>query len=141
MSAEFFLDTNILVYAVDISASPKKRFRAVEIVTRALTARDSCISFQVAQEFVSVTLQKFAEPLSASETNQYLDSTIMPLCAVWPSRELLKNAIDLKETTRFHFYDCLIIAAALEARCRVLLSEDLQHGRRLGGLRIENPFL
>jgi predicted nucleic acid-binding protein len=141
MSAEIFLDTNVLIYAVDPAAPPSKALRAQDLVNRGLATRNSCISSQVAQEFVNVILQRFTRPLAPQRVQDYVRTMLAPLCSVWPSIALIDSAIDLKESTRFHFYDCLIIAAALEARCRVLLSEDLQHGRRIGGLRIENPFL
>jgi predicted nucleic acid-binding protein len=141
MSAEFFFDSNVLVYALDPRAPVGKRALATAIIERALSRKDACISFQVAQEVLNVATQKFAVPLRPDQALDYIDTVLTPLCAVWSSPKLLEEAIDLKQTTRFHFYDCLIIAAALEARCRVLLSEDLQHGRRIGGLSIENPFL
>lgn len=50
------------------------------------------------------------------------------------------RALALQGKLSFGFYDSLIVAAALEAGCRRLLSEDLQHGRRIDGLRVENPF-
>lgn len=50
------------------------------------------------------------------------------------------RALALQDRHRFSFYDSLIVAAALEAGCRRLLTEDLQHGQRIEGLRIENPF-
>jgi predicted nucleic acid-binding protein len=141
MSAEIFLDSNVLVYALDPAAPAVKRARANEIVQGSLAQADACISVQVAQEVLHVATQKFAVPLRPDQALDYLDTVLAPLCTIWTGLSLLKAAIELRETTRFHFYDCLIIAAALEAHCRVLLSEDLQHGRRLGGLRIENPFL
>lgn len=141
MSAEVFLDSNVLVYALDPAAPVAKRARANGIVQRSIAEKSACISSQVAQEVLHVATQKFAVPLRPDQALDYVDAVLAPLCAVWSSLTLMKAAIELKETTRFHFYDCLIIAAALEARCRVLLSEDLQHGRRIGGLRIENPFL
>jgi predicted nucleic acid-binding protein len=49
--------------------------------------------------------------------------------------------LDVRQRWRFSFYDSLIVAAAQAAGCRRLLSEDLQHGQRLDGLLVENPFL
>lgn len=141
MSAEVFLDSNVLVYALDPAAPVEKRARAGAIVQCSLSEKNACISFQVAQEVLHVATQKFAVPLRPDQARDYIDAVLAPLCMVWSSLALMKAVTELKQSTRFHFYDCLIIAAALEARCRVLLSEDLQHGRRLGGLRIENPFL
>jgi predicted nucleic acid-binding protein len=57
------------------------------------------------------------------------------------SIDLLKSALELKERCRYSFYDSLIIAAALEADCDLLYSEDLHHGQQIGRLRIVNPFV
>ena len=59
---------------------------------------------------------------------------------VWQLREVRERWRDIQQRQRFGFYDSLVVAAALEAGCRRLLSEDLQHGQRIGALRVENPF-
>lgn len=56
------------------------------------------------------------------------------------STGLVRRAIAVREKCLFSWYDSLIVAAALEARCEVLYTEDLQHGQRIEGLRIVNPF-
>jgi predicted nucleic acid-binding protein len=58
-----------------------------------------------------------------------------------PSDRLYSSAIEIQTRYRYSFYDALIIAAALEAGCTRLLSEDMQHGQRIEGMTIENPFL
>ena len=60
--------------------------------------------------------------------------------ASWPSQGLYHRALDIQARYRYGFYDALIIAAALDAGCTRLYSEDLQHGQRIDGLIIENPF-
>ena len=57
-----------------------------------------------------------------------------------PTPALYRRCLDVQERWKYGFYDSLIVAAALEAGCKRLLSEDLQHGQRIEGLRIENPF-
>ena len=57
-----------------------------------------------------------------------------------PTPALYRRGLDVQERWKFGFYDSLIVAAALEAGCKRLLSEDMQHGQRIEGLRIENPF-
>jgi predicted nucleic acid-binding protein len=67
---------------------------------------------------------------------------MQPLNRVGSSPELLSKALDLQMETRYSFYDCLVLAAALQTGADVLYSEDLQHNQLLGGtLRIVNPFL
>ena len=140
MSASFFLDTNILAYAFD-PVAPAKRERARELMNEALRSGSGCISLQVAQEFLNVCLRKFAVPMTFPEAAAYLEETLTPLCQVFPSIDLLKSALELKQSSGYSFYDSMIIAAALEAGCDLLYSEDLHHGQHIGRLRIENPFV
>ena len=69
-----------------------------------------------------------------------LDDVLLPLWTVSPSADIYHRALDLRDRYRFGFYDSLIIAAALTSGCVRLLSEDLQHGQRIEGLTIHNPF-
>ena len=64
----------------------------------------------------------------------------MPLVRVGPTPALYRRGLDVQERWKFGFYDSLIVAAALEAGCKRLLSEDMQHGQRIEGLRILNPL-
>jgi predicted nucleic acid-binding protein len=140
MSAgRFFLDTNVLVYGFDASA-PAKRRRSHELLESAVTQRTGVVSFQVVQEFLSVATRKFATPFRLEDALAYFDQVLVPLCAVFPSAELYRSALVLQSRLRFSFYDALIVAAALDAGCEVLYSEDLQHGQKIDGLTIKNPF-
>jgi predicted nucleic acid-binding protein len=139
MPAEFFLDTNVFVYSFDASA-PQKRARARALVERALEASAGVISWQVVQEFLNVALHRFARPMNQREAAEYLDEVLTPLCHVFPSPALLRDALSVHAETGFSFYDCLIVAGALASSAPVLYTEDLQSGRRVRGLRIENPF-
>lgn len=139
MPAEFFLDTNVLVYTFD-RRDPAKQARARALVERALETGDGVISFQVVQEFLNVALHKFERPLDAADAVRYLREVLHPLCAVFSSLALYEHAISLQRRWRFGFFDSLIIAAALEAGCKTLHSEDLQDGQEVESLRIVNPF-
>jgi predicted nucleic acid-binding protein len=140
MNDKFFLDTNILVYTFDDGDSGK-RARARELVAEALSESHGIISYQVIQEFLNAALRKFVKPLSAADAERYLTVVLEPLCAVFASVELYHQAIDIAERWMYSFYDSLIVASALQAGCTVLYSEDLQHGQKIGGLRILNPFV
>jgi len=140
MSAKFFLDTNILVYTFD-SGAPKKKRRAQELVEQALRNLEGFVSTQVVQEFLNVATSKFAVPLKVSDAQQYLQDVLNPLCSVFPSIDLYRQALTLQQETRYSFYDSLIIGGALQAGCGKLYSEDLQHGQQIRGLQIINPFL
>ena len=138
MSADEFLDTNVLVYSVDLE-SPEKRQRALELIDRGLTEHTACISFQVVQETLNVLIRKTETPVD--RIRQLMDSTLVPLWQVYPSASLYQDAISIQGRYGFSFYDSLIVAAALEAGCTRLYSEDLQHGQQVQRLTIVNPFL
>ena len=139
MPAEFFLDTNVLVYTFDASA-PAKRTRARELVRRAVETEDGVISWQVAQEFLNVALHRFERPFTPREAAEYVDEVLAPLCRVLPSPALLRDALAIHTEAGYRFYDSLIVAGALASGARTLYTEDLQAGRELRGLRIEDPF-
>ncbi|WP_447963259.1 PIN domain-containing protein [Nitrospira sp. Ecomares 2.1] len=140
MSAKFFLDTNIVVYTFDVRA-PKKKERAQELVEQALRTHEGVVSTQVVQEFLNVATTKFTVPLKLSDAQQYLQDVLSPLCSVFPSIDLYRQALVLQQDTQYSFYDALIIGGALQAGCEALYSEDLQHGQQIRGLQILNPFL
>ena len=138
MSADEFLDTNVLVYSVDLE-SPEKRQRALELINRGLTEHTGCISFQVVQETLNVLIRKTETPVD--RIRQLMDSILVPLWQVYPSASLYQDAISIQGRYGFSFYDSLIVAAALEAGCTRLYSEDLQNGQQVQRLTIVNPFL
>lgn len=140
MSAKFFLDTNILVYTFD-NGAPKKQRRAQELVEQALRTQEGVVSTQVVQEFLNVATTKFAAPLAFSDAQQFLHDVLAPLCAVFPSVDLFRQALILQQETRYSFYDSLIIGGALQAGSEILYSEDLQHGQQIRELHILNPFV
>ena len=139
MSAKFFLDTNVFVYAFD-GDSPGKAKKANELIRKALKDRQGVISTQVVQEFLNVAIRKFRKPLTIPDCKQYLSAVLWPLCTVYPDEFLYREALDIQGETGYSFYDCLILAAADHAGCGVLFSEDLQAGRTVKNLEIVNPF-
>lgn len=138
MSAEFFVDTNIFIYQLEALDARKKQI-ADGIVDDALS--NGCISFQVIQECLNTVVRKAEIPLDANDAQRYLDEVLRPLWRVMPSTRLYRDGLDVQARYQYSFYDSLIIAAALEAGCKRLLTEDLQHGQQIYGLKIENPFL
>ena len=96
------------------------------------------ISVQVLNEFVSVASRKLAMRLP--EIREVL-SAIRAICSVEPlSVETHDLALDLTERFQLSFYDALIVAAAVLAKCSILYSEDMQHARTVEGMTIRNPF-
>jgi predicted nucleic acid-binding protein len=140
MSGRFFLDTNIFVYSFD-ATMPGKARRAAELIRDGLETRTGIVSYQVVQEFFSVAFTRFVRPMSTFAAEEYLTTVFRPLLAVHSSPALFISALQLHHQHQLSWYDSLIVAAAQEASCEILYSEDLQHGRRFGGLQIENPFL
>jgi len=140
MSDRYFLDTNIFVYSFD-RGSPAKAQRAAQLIRDALTTRKGVISYQVVQEFFNVALRRFSQPMQAADAEQYLSTVFRPLLGVHSSQALYAEALHLHAQSGLSWYDSLIVSAAIQARCDLLFTEDLQHGQRFGGLQVRNPFL
>jgi len=139
MPARYFLDTNVFVYCFD-RRDRRKQARAESLVGQALDDHVGIISTQVVQEFLNVSTTKFARPMNRNESRAYLDAVLSPLCEAFPTIALYREALDLCANLGYSFYDALIIAAALEAGCSTLYSEDLQDGQTVRDLKIVNPF-
>jgi predicted nucleic acid-binding protein len=131
-----FFDTNVLFYALDISALEKHE-TAKELVRRAWERHFiPVISVQVLQElFVNLEKKLMNAGAARAIVMDYL---------VWQvvenTRQLFVSAIDIMETHRLSFWDASIVAAARSADAPRLLSEDLNHGQRYGQVEVENPF-
>lgn len=132
-----FLDSNVFVYLFD-AGDGRKREQAERLVSAAIQDGSGCISFQVVHETLNVLVRKYG--LSGAGARRLLEYVLQPLWRVMPNADLCLHALTLRERYGFSFYDSLIVAAALEAGCTRLCSEDLQHGQCIGALRIENPF-
>lgn len=139
MNARSFLDTNIFVYCFDTSA-PQKARRAEALIYEALATKHGAISYQVVQEFTAV-VRRFHIPMKFDDIEDYCETTLFSMLTVYFSVELYRRALDVARREQVNWYDALIVAAALQASCKLLYSEDLQHGRRFGDLVIQNPFL
>lgn len=140
MSGRFFLDTNVFVYTFDTHALHKAK-KAAALVSRAVDTGEGIVSYQVVQEFFNVALRRFARPMTVAEAEQYLGTVFRPLLAIHSSPALYLEALRLSAKHQLSWYDSLIVAASLEGHCKTLYSEDLQHGRQLEGVRIQNPFI
>ena len=139
MNGRVFLDTNIFVYCFDKS-HPRKTSRAEELIYETLKSEQGMISYQVAQEFVAA-VRRFRIPLRFEDIEDYWQTTLLPLLTVYFTPDLYGRALQLANRDQFSWYDALIVAAAIQGRCKTLYSEDLQHGRRFGDLVVQNPFV
>jgi predicted nucleic acid-binding protein len=139
MSAKFFLDTNIFVYSLD-GTSTKAR-QCTNLIRGAIATRNGVVSYQVVQEFLNVAFRRFTPHMTLEEAEQYLATTFRPLLSVHSSPVLFADALRLRHRYRLSWYDSLILAAAMQAQCTILYSEDFQHGQKFDNLQIVNPFL
>jgi predicted nucleic acid-binding protein len=131
-AADVFFDTNILIHV--LSSDTAKADRA-----EALIAAGGVISVQVLNEFAAVASRKLA--MRIPEIREVLTS-IRAICEVEPvSVQTHDLALDLVERYQLSFYDGLIVAAAVLAKCRILYSEDMQDGQKIEGVTIRNPFV
>jgi predicted nucleic acid-binding protein len=139
MSGRFFLDTNLLVHAIDPS-DPAKQNIAVKWLTSAHRTGDGVLSYQVVQEWFNVVLRKAAVRLKPDEAIPLYRTLIEPLWRIQSSPELFDTALDLHRHDLLSWWDALVVSAAIHGGCNRLLSEDLQDGRKIAGVRIQNPF-
>ena len=140
MSDRVFFDTNVLVYCFDQKDERKCR-TAHSLVLEQGAMERGVISYQVQQEFVSVTIRRLNDPVNVLRMLAGFEQLYFGLQLVHSSEVVLNRAIELWENHSFSWYDTLIVAAALQARCAILYSEDMQDGLEFVGLRIVIPFL
>jgi len=137
MSGKTFIDTNILVYAHNLDA-PGKRATAGAALRELWELDAGAVSMQVLQEFyVNATRKLRLERHTARD--------IVERYAVWATAPLdpsdVLAAARLEEEAMINFWDALIVVSAAKTGAERLLTEDLNPGQRLLGVRIENPFL
>jgi predicted nucleic acid-binding protein len=134
-----FADTNVLVYAFDTS-TPDKQRTAQQLLQLEGSRGKLILSTQVLQEFLVTVTRKLPQPLSLEIAYEAVRNLAeYPLVQI--DKNLILRAIKRQGTDQFSFWDALIIEAALQSHCQILLTEDLQDGRKIGGLRITNPFV
>lgn len=136
MTAPVFVDTNVLIYALD-EADRKKQESAREWRAELWKRHQGRISFQVLQEFYVKVTRRWPD------ARQDARAEVRDLLAWRPvsvDAEILVGAWRLQDRYRISFWDALIVAAAKAASCRYLLTEDLQAGQDFDGLLVVNPF-
>jgi predicted nucleic acid-binding protein len=137
MSDRTFLDTNILVYALD-EKEPEKRDTARRLLSSAGQG-EFVLSTQILSEFYTVVTRKLAEPIpeatAAAVVDQLSVNPIVPLDST-----LVKAAIQTSRSSQLSYWDGLIVASAAAGGCERLLTEDLNDGQLIGSVRVENPF-
>ncbi len=138
MNGSIFLDTNILIYAIETGGPQRQK----AVVAQALARRDDvCLSTQVLGEFYrAVTSRRRARPLTHVEAVAWVQ--------LWKRHDVrsitvphVDLALELTRRCRLGYYDALILAAAHLAECDVVCSEDLSAGQEYAGVTVRNPFL
>ena len=136
MRARTFFDTDVLVYTDD-KAAPAKQRRALDLIAEHRRARTGVVSLQVLQEyFVTVTRKLHLDPRIARRKVEL----IAEFDVASPEVADILAAIDLHRLHGVSFWDALVLRAAKQAGCSILLSEDMQGNREIDGVQIVNPF-
>lgn len=133
-----FVDSNILIYAHDLSAG-QKHGRARELIKELWESGDGCLSIQVLQEFYVNVTHKVAKPLAPEAAAQ-----IIADLSVWrvhrPGVEDVLDAIQLQIRYRISFWDAMIVASAIQSGCQTIWSEDLKPGQVYDRVTVQSPF-
>lgn len=139
MSDAVFVDTNILVYAHDADAGVKRE-RAQEALRKLWETDTGRLSVQVLQEFYVNVTRKLTTRVARSTARE-----VVSAYGAWirepTTAETVLRATDIAELAQISFWDALIVAAAEQVGATQLLSEDLNDGQLIAGIRIVNPLL
>jgi predicted nucleic acid-binding protein len=132
-----FLDTNVLLYSVSTDRDEKAKR---EVATELLAERDNALSVQVLQEFyVQAT-----RPTRRDALPHEIAAGLIRAWLRFPVQDItlavLSGALEIKAASGLSYWDAAIVSAARALGCRELLSEDMSHGRVIGGVTIVNPF-
>ena len=137
MNGKTFVDTNVLIYAHDLDAKEKHTV-AKEAVSELWANRAGILSTQVLQEFYVNVTRKLATPLPKKLARAVVEKYVL-WCVDTTAAEIAV-AFRLEDEARIGFWDALIFAAALKAGAERILSEDLNAGQKIAGIRVFNPF-
>lgn len=138
MNGRVFFDTNVLVYLFD-SSTPRKKGIARQRFEQEGLAGNAVVSTQVLQEFYVIATRKLDPGLDPAKAYRAVQD-LCELTVVHVDPGMVLAAIRRCQAAQLSFWDSLIVEAATQGQCQVLLSEDLQDGRVIDGVRIENPF-
>ncbi len=138
MTARTFLDTNVVVYAIDQNEAAKQQ-AAIEAI-QGLPPGAGVLSTQVLQEFYVNATRKLVHPLTHEEGARAV-GRLARFEVVPHDAALVHAAVDLRARVGISLWDALIVRAASTAGCERILTEDLNDRQLIDGVRIENPFL
>jgi len=133
-----FIDTNIIIYAYDVTAG-KKHETARIIITDLWDSGLGVLSTQVLQEFFVNVVQKIPKPVDKQQAKEIVRD-FLKWHVVVNTGDSIIDAIDICLRFEYSFWDSMIIEAAIKGGATVLISEDLQDGQVISGVTIKNPF-
>jgi predicted nucleic acid-binding protein len=130
-----FFDTNVALYAFDPD-NPAKQQQAQELLSEGSAWELAC-GVQVLGEFFHAARRKFGMTTAQAQAEM---RKFEPLVRVGVDVKLVEAAIDLCAAKSISYWDALIVAAAARSGASILLTEDLNDGEEMAGVRILNPF-
>lgn len=133
-----FIDTNVIVYAYDVSAG-EKHSKAVEIIKELWNTGSGITSTQVLQEFFVNVTRKITKPLDTATAKEIVKD-FLKWKTVIVDGEIIMDAIDIHSAYKYSFWDSVIIASAINGGAGTLFSEDLSDKQTIKGIVIRNPF-
>jgi len=138
MTGKVFVDSNVLIYAHDRDAGERRK-RSAEWLAKLWETRTGCLSTQVMQEFYVNVTRKITRPLSSAAAREVLRNY-----TPWVHNQLtpatVLRASEISETWKLSFWDGMIVAAAEQDGAGELLTEDLNPGQVIAGVKIVDPF-
>ena len=137
MSAEVFVDTNVLVYAHDEAANEKRRI-AAGLLQALWDTRAGRLSTQVLHEFYVTVTRKLKKPVARRDARAIVQTYSAWVVAATPDD--MSKAFEIEDEARLSFWDALIVASASNSGAKRLVTEDLSHGQIISGVEIVNPF-
>ena len=137
MSGRTFVDTNVLIYAHDVDAKAKHEV-AKSVLRELWSQRTGVLSPQVLQEFYVNVTRKIPSPLSKEMARLVVTSYAIWCIETTPAE--ISTAFRIEDESRLGFWDALIVTSASKCGAVRILSEDLNAGQMIAGIRVENPF-
>ena len=137
MTGRLFVDTNILIYALD-PADPDKRSVSADLLRQTIRNHTLTLSPQSLNEGYRVLTQR-RKSMPVEAARSYL-RTLAPWAIAPLDAATTERAWAVQDEAGLSWWDALMVAAALRARCKLFVSEDMHDGAVIDGMRIANPF-
>lgn len=136
---DFLVDSNILVYAVDIAAGSKHKI-AKEAIKQSLARKGAVISIQNIVEFARVISEKSKVPLSTQEQTKLISDLKYSFKVVTYTPETISSALKISSNHNIHFFDALLVATMNENGIKHIITENVSDFKKIKWLTVLNPF-